>query len=126
MQYQTILHIDDDEDDQEIFLTALHQITRDIQYRALDSAVDALEQLRIQKLTADLIFLDLNMPEMNGQQFLLELKKNELLKHIPVIILSTSAHKPTISLMKELGAHDFITKPDDFTELINQLRNVLT
>ena len=126
MPYHKILHIDDDEDDQEIFLTALGHITQEVEYTALDSAVEALQQLSNSKMTADLIFLDLNMPQMNGQQFLIELKKHEHLKQIPVIVLSTSAHAPTIELVKELGAHDFITKPDNFNEFIHTLRNILS
>ena len=120
-----ILHIDDDEDDQEIFLTALLEVTRNVIYSALGSAAAALKQLNANELKPDVIFLDLNMPEMNGQQFLVERNKYESLKRIPVIVLSTSAHKPTIQRVKELGAKDFITKPDSFEELINKLRLIL-
>lgn len=125
MRYTSILHIDDDEDEQEIFLTALRQVTADVRYTGIDSAMDALYKLTQNKVQADLIFLDLNMPQMNGQQFLIELYKHEAMRGIPVIVLSTSAHKPTIGLMKELGAHDFITKPDDFNELTDRLRTIL-
>jgi CheY-like chemotaxis protein len=125
MNYRRILHIDDDEDDQEIFQTALRQVTESIDYRPITSAVTALEQLLNKVLEADLIFLDLNLPEMNGQQFLTELKKHERLRGIPVIVLSTSAHAPTIKNIKELGAHDFITKPTNFKEFTQILKSIL-
>ncbi len=125
MLYRKILHIDDDEDDQEIFVTALGQVNNKVEYTAHDNPAEALQQLEKKQINPDLIFLDLNMPVMNGQQFLVELKKRTSLKHIPVIILSTSSHIPTINLMKELGAMDFITKPDDFEELIYKLQAIL-
>jgi len=111
MPIQKVLHIDDDEDDQEIFSSALMQAGNDIDLKAIDNARIALQELSAEKLHPDLIFLDLNMPEMNGQQFLSEIKKNESLKHIPVIVLSTSSHRATIDLTKDRGAKDFITKP---------------
>lgn len=126
MQYHNILHIDDDEDDREIFQTALQRVTRDIHYTAFDSAVNALQMLSDNEVTTDLVFLDLNMPEMSGQQFLMECTKCGLLKHTPIIVLSTSAHLPTINLMKDLGAYEFITKPDNFEELVTKLRFILS
>jgi CheY-like chemotaxis protein len=125
MTYRHILHIDDDEDDQEIFQTALNQVTTEVVYIPVNSPITALEQLSDGVLIADIIFLDLNMPEMNGQQFLLELKKKSGLGDIPVIVLSTSSHNPTIQLVKELGARDFITKPTNFKEFIQLLQTIL-
>lgn len=77
-------------------------------------------------MKADVIFSDLNMPRMNGQQFLLEIKKLPELKDIPVIIFSTSSHAHTIQLVKDFGAHEFITKPGLFNELVSTLRRLLT
>jgi CheY-like chemotaxis protein len=125
MRYRRILHIDDDDDDQDIFQTALKQVTESVEYIPLTSALTALEQLLHGQLDADVIFLDLNMPEMNGQQFLIELKKHERIRDIPVIVLSTSSHLPTIEIVKELGARDFITKPANFKEFIQILKNIL-
>jgi CheY-like chemotaxis protein len=125
MSYSNILLIDDDHDDQEIFLTALEHITDKVHCATIDSARDALRQLQAQQIHTDLIFLDLNMPVMNGQQFLMELKKSEALKHLPVIIFSTSSHAQTIREAKELGALDFITKPDKFDELKRVLQSII-
>jgi CheY-like chemotaxis protein len=121
MLYRNLLLIDDDEDDQEIFLTAIQQVSRSVTSHLFDNASQALDKLRSKELIPDVIFLDLNMPVMNGQQFLTEIKKISDLKHIPVIIFSTSSHSPTIQLMKDLGAHDFITKPERFDLLITTL-----
>lgn len=125
MAIQKILLIDDDEDDQEIFLTALLKMANKVKCDTYTDAKEALERLKRKELTPDLIFLDLNMPVMNGQQFLLLIKMEPLIKDIPVIIFSTSSHQATKILMKELGAHDFITKPDQFDELVEVLKKTL-
>jgi CheY-like chemotaxis protein len=125
MRYPRIMHVDDDDDDQEIFQTALQQVNPSVDYVPVNSALAALDQLLNKELEADLIFLDLNMPEMNGQQFLTEIRKHEQLRGIPVIVFSTSSHIPTIELVKELGARDFITKPANFKEMIQILKSIL-
>lgn len=121
MRYKNILIIDDDEDDQEIFLKAVAQISTSVSCLALSDASNALKKLVAKEITPDVIFLDLNMPIMNGQQFLSAIKENEALKTIPVIILSTSSQVSTIQLTKELGAFAFITKPNKYSELIEIL-----
>jgi CheY-like chemotaxis protein len=120
-----ILHIDDDVDDHEIFYEALQQVNDRINYRALTDARDALTRLRAKEVKADVIFIDLNMPEMNGQQFLVEIKNCNELKHIPVVVLSTASYAGTIEATKELGAKHFITKPNSFNELVAALSSVL-
>ncbi|MEO6902615.1 MAG: response regulator [Bacteroidia bacterium] len=117
--------IDDDEDDQEFFITAVDQLSKSIICTTISRASEALQKLKEKTLNPDLIFLDLNMPIMNGQQFLTEIKKVPILKNLPVIILSTSSHETTIQLMKELGAKDFITKPDSFDKLVLLLKPFL-
>jgi CheY-like chemotaxis protein len=125
MQYKKILLIDDDEDDQEIFLTAVTEVSEKTECLAISDATEALEKLSSESISPDVIFLDLNMPVMNGQQFLIEIKKRDRLKDIPVIVFSTSSHKATIELMKDLGAADFITKPDKYDELVKILSSRL-
>ncbi len=121
MKYQNILIIDDDEDDQEIFLAAVKEVSPTVDCKAFDSGIEALKQLRLHTITPEVIFLDLNMPVMGGQQVLTELKNDPALQNIPVIIFSTSSRPSTIQDMKELGATDFITKPSGFKELVNIL-----
>jgi CheY-like chemotaxis protein len=124
MTYSRILLIDDDDDDQEIFVTALNEISNTIVCITESSAQQALYKLKSKETSPDVIFLDLNMPVMNGFQFLAEVKSNEALKDIPVIILSTSAVSEAIQQTKALGAADFITKPNDFVALKNILQTI--
>ena len=125
MDYKKILLIDDDEDDQEIFLTALAKVTSSVACTPISDASIALQKLADGQIAPDVIFLDLNMPIMNGQQFLVEIKKRPGLEAIPVVIFSTSSHPATIQLTKTLGAMGFITKPDKFDDLITILRSFL-
>lgn len=125
MKYQDILIIDDDEDDQEIFLAAIKEVSPTVDCQAFDSGTEALKQLRLHNITPKVIFLDLNMPVMSGQQVLTELKNDPTLQNIPVIIFSTSSRPSTIQDMKVLGATDFITKPSGFKDLVNILKSLL-
>jgi CheY-like chemotaxis protein len=125
MTYQKIMVIDDDDDDQEIFLTAMEKIPGEFEFISFNSAHAAWGKLSKKEMKPDVIFLDLNMPMMSGQQFLTAIKSDESLKDIPVIILSTSSNARTIDLTKQLGARDFITKPNNFKELTLILQKIL-
>jgi len=125
MKYKRILLIDDDEDDQELFQLALRGTGINIECKVMASAREALLSLEMNPTDTDLIFLDLNMPLMTGQQFLAELKKRQPLNGIPVVVLSTSSDSETIFQAKNLGAKNFFTKPSDFHELKKILQNIL-
>ncbi|MEJ7646438.1 MAG: response regulator [Chryseolinea sp.] len=125
MPFHNVLLIDDDEDDQEIFLTAAKEVSGRVKCTSLFDAREALKKLEIGELVPDVIFLDLNMPVMNGQQFLTEIKKKLRLKSIPIIIFSTTSNDDTIVRMKALGAHDFITKPNRYDQLLEILKKLL-
>lgn len=125
MRYNTILLIDDDDDDWEIFQAALNKVSDTGNHYAIKYAKQALEKLERQEITPDLIFLDLNMPAMNGLEFLGHIKKIKNAKDIPVIIFSTSSHAEIKNQAKKLGAYDFITKPHDFNELVNLFQSIL-
>lgn len=124
MKYKNILLIDDDEDDCEIFLVALEKSFGPGNYNTLNQATIALQQLDQKQLQPDLIFLDLNMPIMNGVEFLTQIKQKEHLNHIPVIIFSTSSQADLIEKTRQLGAHDFITKPSDFNDFLKIFQSI--
>lgn len=121
--------IEDDEDDQEIFITALTRAYPQAYCKFYGNGLEALTSFNKKELSPDLIFLDINMPVMNGLEFLTKIKKDAALLSIPVIVLSTTSHATTIALTKELGAADFITKPtklDDLVLILDQLLNKKT
>jgi CheY-like chemotaxis protein len=124
MSFQNVLLIDDDEEDAEIFCAAAKEVSA-ITCTVFHSATEALAKLSSKSVCPDVIFLDLNMPIMSGQKFLQEIKAKPDLKEIPIIIFSTSSQPSTIQQTKELGAKDFITKPERFDDLVNILTRIL-
>lgn len=103
--------IDDDEDDRDFFMQVMEDIHPGMVYDTASNGRLALDKLN-SGIRPDLIFLDLNMPLMSGQQFLQEIRNHKHLVDIPVVILSTSADAQTIRETLSLGARHFITKPD--------------
>jgi len=72
-----------------------------------------------------LIFLDVNMPKMNGIDCLKELKKADNLKKIPVLMYSTSSFSEYKKECFENGALSYIVKPDDYGQLCGKLKHIL-
>ena len=70
----------------------------------------------------DLILLDLNMPRMGGLECLAAIKRDQALRDIPVVILSTSCDKGDIAAAANFGAADFITKPLDIDQFVEAIR----
>lgn len=111
----TCFLIDDDIDDQEIFLSVLEDIAPSIRCYTAANGQEAISKLTSEEIKPDLIFLDLNMPLMNGKQFLKACNLLDGCRHIPVIVLTTSSDKNSIEETMQLGARDYITKPDKFS-----------
>lgn len=120
----TILLIDDDADDQEIFALAVDEVNPSYQCVTAKNGIEALEKLKDGEVKPDCIFLDLNMPRMNGKQCLAEIKKHSELYHIPVVIYTTSSEHRDKDQMLAMGASAFITKPPHIDELITGLGDV--
>ena len=110
--YRHLMLIDDDEDDRDFFLQTMKDILPDVVCDTACNGQVALDRLNSSDVRPDLIFLDLNMPLMNGRQFLREITKYQHLTQIPVVILSTSGDAQTVRESIALGARHFITKPD--------------
>ena len=124
---RTFFIVDDDLDDQELFVEAVSEVDKSIECISVSSCEDALDMLKNNKVPLpDIIFLDLNMPRLNGKQCLSELKRLSHLKHIPVIIYSTSSEKRDIEETSRLGAAHFLTKPSKFKELCTALDFVVS
>lgn len=120
-----ILLIDDDTDDQEFFLEAAHEVDSDIECSFASSCEEALDLLKSKSFSPTHIFLDLNMPKLDGKKCLAEIKKIAHLKNTPVIIYSTSSLKRDIEETRALGAIHFLTKPSAFQELCAAISNIL-
>lgn len=121
MKYNNILQIDDDYDDCNFFSEALEEVSN-AAYTAIHNPVQALQKLVDSEIHPDLIFLDINMPIMNGLEVLHEIKKKEIIKNIPIIIFSTTIPLEVKNKMKDLGIMDYFIKPNDF----NALKKILS
>jgi CheY-like chemotaxis protein len=72
----------------------------------------------------NLILLDINLPKKNGHEVLYEIKNNDQLKHIPVIILTTSSSIQDVKLAYKNHANCYITKPVDLNEFMNAIATI--
>lgn len=115
--------VDDDEDDQELFSAAMEKTV--LKYYTCDFADDGAEAIGIlnDNPVPDYIFLDLNMPRLNGLQCLSEIRKQQRLEKVPVAIYSTSSDESSREQAFRLGATSFITKPARFGDLISRLND---
>ena len=116
-----LMIVDDDKDDRFFFRRAVKQINADYEVTEAQHGEEALEQLRKADQLPHYIFLDLNMPLMNGKECLAEIKKDEKLKNIPVIIYTTSTYKIDREITNKLGAAYFLTKPTDMNHLPGEI-----
>jgi CheY-like chemotaxis protein len=121
-----ILLVDDDVDDHLFFKEAIELINPSLQCDTATNGQLALDKLKVSTSLPDIIFLDLNMPIMNGFDFLIQIKKENQLNKIPVGIFTTSNILRDKELTKEFGAQFFLTKPNDFQVLRKKLQQILS
>ncbi len=69
-----------------------------------------------------LILLDLNLPRMDGREVLQEVKNNEKLRRVPVIVLTTSSHEEDVMVSYGNGASAYLTKPADFEDFVELVK----
>jgi CheY-like chemotaxis protein len=74
--------------------------------------------------TPDIILLDLNLPRMDGREVLHELKSDPDLRHIPVIVLTTSTEEQDVLRSYELHANSYVSKPIDLNEFFDVVRSI--
>ncbi len=106
-----IFYSDDDVDDQDLFRDALAEVDDSLVLTTASDGDILLSLLNTPPPRPRLIFLDLNMPRMNGYEVLREIRGTEELRNYPVIIFSTSADEVTIATTRRLGADRFVSKP---------------
>ena len=104
------LLVEDDPEDQEFFIDALHSISSTTGCYAVANGEEALVTLAQEQFTPDYIFTDINMPRMGGLEFLKNLKRIEKFRNIPVIIYSSEYSEVQIQKVKSLGAQPFTLK----------------
>lgn len=126
----TILLADDDADDRMLAKDALKESRLMNELRCVENGEELMDYLQRRGAYADpaasptpgLILLDLNMPRKDGREALREIKGDPNLRHIPVVVLTTSKAEEDIYRTYDLGVNSFITKPVTFDGLVNVMR----
>lgn len=117
-----VMFIDDDPEDQEFFCEAVSVVDASIRRSTANNGLEALRMLsEPDAIIPDFIFLDINMPFLNGKECFVELRKIEKLKHIPIIMCSTSKFSSDQDDCKKLGADFFLVKPNTLIDMVNSL-----
>ena len=120
-----ILIVDDDSDDRFFLKEAVLEIDESFECAEAYDGIDALAMLRTTRFLPDYIFMDINMPRMDGTKCLNELKSDAKLRGIPVIILTTSSYPKDLELTHKLGAIDYLIKPMGHDALIHIVRSAI-
>lgn len=125
---QTILLVEDSEDDYEATMRAFRKANLFNPVHWSMSGQDALDFLHqpgiVKNHGPGLILLDLNMPGLDGRSTLRLIKDDKQLKHIPVIILTTSSDERDINICYQMGANTYIQKPVTFDGLIDAIKRL--
>jgi len=115
-----LLLADDDKDDCLFFKDALGELPVTANLTTVHDGEQLMRLLADEEVIPPLphvLFLDINMPRKNGFECLAEIKNDEKLKHLPIIIFSTSFEQDVVNLLFKNGAQHYIRKPADFSQL---------
>lgn len=123
-----VLIVDDEPADVRLLQMALNQGDYSCHVSTAGNGAEALELLReslkLHRPAPDLIMLDLNMPQMNGREFLRHVKSDPALRLSPVVVVSTSDAERDVVAAYELGASGYLSKPVDIDDLFSAVRRI--
>jgi CheY-like chemotaxis protein len=124
-----ILLVEDSPSDTELTVEALREAKIRNHLNIAEDGVQALEFLRREGKYAgaprpDLIMLDLNLPRKDGREVLAEIKSDDTLKTIPVVVLTTSRAETDVLQAYKYHANCYITKPVDFEQFLQVVRSI--
>ena len=124
-----ILLVEDNPGDVRLTEEALKEGRIAVNMRVANDGLEALAMLRREGKyadfpTPDLVLLDLNMPRMDGREVLRQIKTDENLKRIPVVVLTTSAAEKDILQAYGLHANCYITKPVEFDQFMEIIKSI--
>lgn len=116
-----IFLVDDDSEDQEFFFDALSEVDTPTRLSVFDNGTAVIEELHSSSPLPEVIFLDLYMPGMDGEECVQKIREGKAFDQIPIVIYSTSYDSQQIERLFNLGANHFLQKPLSFRELIASL-----
>ena len=123
-----VLCVDDDVDDRLIISEAIKDADPSLVVLEATNGIEAREFLDEAKTTGKLpclVILDINMPLMDGKEMLKEIKKDDILKRLPVVFFSTSSNPRDRSFSSEYGV-DLVTKPANYRSMVTTIKGMLS
>ncbi len=121
----SVFLVDDDSDDTLLFNEVLNEVNPSVELICATNGQEAISMLTGNKIEPDIIFLDLNMPRMDGKECLRLIKASPDTSAIPVIMYTTSSMPKDIQEAIAYGATCFITKPSSLKELKHILASII-
>ncbi len=120
-----IVLADDDADDRELFVEAISEIDPDAVVGTVEDGDKLMQELRTLATVPHIIFLDVNMPRKSGKECIAEIKNDNRLKHVTIVIYSTSLNIKDINDAWNKGALCFMRKPDSYSKLKSILKEIV-
>lgn len=122
-----ILLAEDDKDDQEFFRDALNAAQVPNEVVTVENGQQLIDMLKDDnEPNPDIMFIDINMPVKSGKEALAEIRKDQALKDIPAVMLTTSNQPTDIEDSFKNGANLYIQKPNSFSGFVLILKKVFT
>jgi len=118
-----IFYVDDDSDDRELFRYAVKSVDPRTVLVAFESGEDLLTFLRSGTPLPDFIFIDINMPKMNGYECVQEIRSKEIFNTVKIIMYSTSFN-PEDQLRFNQPGVDFLVKPSEIDSLVLYIKKL--
>ncbi len=125
MEPVVIHYADDDTDDLQLFKSAVDKTAEQIALHTYNKGDEFLQSIKNKADKNSIVFLDINMPGKSGFDILKEIRRDNLLKKLPVIMYSTSGDAKTIEVSKEIGATMYAVKPSSFTDLKSLIKKAI-
>lgn len=124
-----VLLVEDNPGDAQLTKIALEESKISVNLNVVEDGVEAMAFLRKQEKyinmpQPDIILLDLNLPKKDGREVLAEIKADQLLKRIPVVVLTTSEAEEDIIKAYNLAANCYISKPVDFDQFVKIVQSI--
>jgi CheY-like chemotaxis protein len=126
---KVVLMADDDPEDCILATEAFRESGTNAEFLCIDNGIKLMACLHERSSLKEtglpgFILLDLNMPQKDGREALIEIKAEPSLRHLPIVILTTSREQRDIDFAIKAGADLFITKPDTFEEWVEMMKSL--
>lgn len=121
----TILYADDDPEDREIFADVITEINPDIEVFLAEDGITAIQRLHELPTVPDIIFFDVNMPEMSGIECVATLRDLDRFKKATLILYSTTSSELVSNKGMRAGADNFLKKPHTYSATFEMLKRIV-